>query len=72
MESGLLSIADNGTGNQLVVKVVAGEAGPEIFRWDHETEKLVLWKPGMESILRSAKKSRDNVTKMQQRHLHKN
>jgi len=71
MESGLLSIADNGTGNQLVLKVVSGEAGPEIFRWNHETEKLALWKPGMESILRIAKKERENVTKIHQRHLQK-
>ena len=67
MQSGLLSIADNGTGNQLVLKVVSAEAGSEIFHWDHETEKLTRWKPGIESILRKAKKSRETVSKLQQR-----
>ncbi|MGH8050354.1 MAG: SMI1/KNR4 family protein [Arenimonas sp.] len=67
MESGLISIADNGTGNQLVLKVVSAKAGTEVFRWDHETEKLTSWKPGMKSILRIAKKSREKLAALQQR-----
>lgn len=67
MESGMISIADNGTGNQLVLKVVSAKAGSEVFRWDHETEKLTRWKPGIESILRIAKKSREKIAKLQQR-----
>ena len=67
MESRLISIADNGTGDQLVLKVVSAKAGSEIFRWDHETEKLTRWKPGFESILRIAKKSREDLAKLRQR-----
>jgi hypothetical protein len=66
-ESGLLSIANNGTGNQLVLKIVSAEAGSEIFHWSHETHKLTRWKPSFESILCSAKKSRKNIAELQKR-----
>jgi len=55
MEHALVSIADNGTGNQLVLKVVSGLAGDEVFHWQHDTHKLTRWKPGIDSILASAK-----------------
>lgn len=65
MEHALVSIADNGTGNQLVLKVVSGQAGAEVFHWQHDTRKLTLWKPGIDSILASAKKSREKIAQLQ-------
>lgn len=67
MSQSLVSIADNGTGNQLVLKVVFGQAGATVFRWHHATHKLTVWKPGLVSIKRSAAKSREAVLRLQQR-----
>jgi hypothetical protein len=64
MSQGLVSVADNGTGDQLVLKVVTGQAGQTVFRWHHATNKLAIWKPGLDSIKRSAAKSRENVLKL--------
>ena len=58
MEEGLVSIGDNGTGNQLVLRVTDGHAGEQVFRWHHATHKLTPWKPGIASIQASALKSR--------------
>lgn len=67
MSQGLVSVAANGTGDQLVLKVVSGQAGATVFRWHHATHKLVVWKPGLVSVKRSAAKSREAVLKLQQR-----
>lgn len=67
MTQGLLAIAENGTGNQLVLKVVDGRAGPEIFHWHHETRQLSVWKPGISSIKAEAIKSRENVLRLQEK-----
>ena len=67
MSQSLVSIADNDTGNQLVLKVNSGLAGDIVFHWHHATEKLTIWKPGILSIKASAAKSRDAVIKLQQR-----
>jgi hypothetical protein len=40
MPKGLFKIAADGSGNHLVLKVVDGMAGNEIFRWDHETNQV--------------------------------
>lgn len=66
MEEGLVSIADNGTGNQLVLKVVSGQAQDQVFHWHHETHKLSPWKPGIASIKAIAARSRENVLRLQQ------
>jgi len=67
MAQGLVSIADNGTGNQLVLKLTAGQAGQQIYHWSHETRKLTAWKPGPPAILAAAEKSRAQVVQLQQR-----
>jgi hypothetical protein len=67
MAQGLVSIADNGTGTQLVLKVVSGLAGDTVFRWHHATRGLTVWKPGLVAIKRSAARSREAVLKLQQR-----
>ena len=67
MSQGLVSVADNGTGDQLVLKVVSGEAGQTVFRWHHATNRLTTWKPGLDSIKRSAAVSRENVLKLRER-----
>lgn len=67
MSQGLVSIADNGTGNQLVLKVALGQAEATVFRWHHATHKLAVWNPGLVSIKRSAAKSRQAVLRLQQR-----
>ncbi|MCR6477785.1 SMI1/KNR4 family protein [Variovorax sp. ZS18.2.2] len=66
MTLGLISIASNGTGNQLVLKVEEGQAGAEIFFWQHDTQKLKAWKPGFDSIAGRAAKAREAVQRLQQ------
>jgi hypothetical protein len=61
---GLLTIGDNGTGNQLVLKVEHGVASPEVFHWQHETERLTTWQPGLLSIVESARRSAENVARL--------
>ncbi|MBL8525697.1 MAG: SMI1/KNR4 family protein [Betaproteobacteria bacterium] len=65
MEQGLVSIADNGTGNQLVLKVHDGRASVDAFHWQHDTNALRPWKAGLGSILTSAAKSREKISKLQ-------
>ncbi len=64
---GLLAVADNGTGNHLVMRVVEGKVEPVIRHWHHETGKVTAWKPGMESVLRSARKSAEAMVKIRAR-----
>lgn len=70
MSQGLVAIGDNGTGNQLVLKVVAGRAGADVFHWHHATHKLTPWRPGIGSIKASAARARDTVLKLRQRFRH--
>ncbi|WP_374605038.1 SMI1/KNR4 family protein [Arenimonas sp.] len=67
MAEGLVTIADNGTGNQLVLKVDAGQAGDQVFHWHHETHRLSPWKPGLASIRAAAEKARKQVLEIQAR-----
>ena len=60
-----LAIADNGTGNQLVLKVENGKAGESVYHWNHETGRLRKWQPGIESILKEARRSRISVERLQ-------
>jgi len=66
MSEGLVSIADNGSGNQLVLRVISGQAEATVYHWHHETSKLKLWKPGLASIREVASKSRETVLQLQQ------
>jgi hypothetical protein len=66
MAEGLVSIADNGTGNQLVLKVASGQAGDQVFSWHHQTHKLSRWKPGIAGIAALAAESREAVLRLQQ------
>ena len=61
---GLLALASNGTGNHLVARVVEDHAEPGIFHWHHETERLTHWKPGVESVMRAARKSVESMEKI--------
>ncbi len=56
-----IAIADNGTGNQLILKVDEGQAKEEVYHWQHDTGKLKLWKPGLDAILKVAIASRNAV-----------
>ena len=67
MELGLLTIAENGTGNQLVLRVEGGVALPEVFHWHHATERHTKWAPGLQSIVESAKRSAENVAKLRKK-----
>jgi len=58
---GLITIADNGTGNQLVLRVTDGRAGETLFHWQHDSEKLTPHKPGLDAILRRAGKFRTDM-----------
>lgn len=64
---GLVTIASNGTGNQLVLKVVDGRAGDQVYHWHHETHRLTAWKPGLAAIRAVAAKSREQVLELQAR-----
>lgn len=70
MAEGLVSIADNGTGNQLVLKVVSGRAEAQACHWHHETRRLTPWKPGIACIRAAAARSRENVLKLRERFGH--
>ncbi len=67
MSDNLTAIADNGTGNRLVLKVVDGIAGDEVFYWDHETGRLTSWRPGLQSILETAKRSQAKVLNLRKK-----
>lgn len=67
MKEGLVSIADNGTGNQLVLKVVSGQAGDQVFHWHHETHRISTWKSGLACIAAVAARSRENVLELQRK-----
>ena len=68
MPDNLLAIANNGSGNQLVVKVTDGIAGEKVFHWQHDTGSVKTWKPGAESILESARRSRASVQALIQKY----
>jgi len=53
-----------------VLKVVAGQAGSDVFLWHHDTHKLTPWKPGIASIKAGAAKARDAILKLRQRFRH--
>lgn len=59
-----IAIADNGTGNQLLLKIQGGISEEVVYHWNHESGKLKIWKPGLDSILLSAEKSRLAVEKL--------
>lgn len=63
-----LAIADNGTGNQLLLKFKDGICDDVVYHWNHETGKLKEWKPGLDSILNSAEKSRKSVENIFKKH----
>lgn len=64
MKLGYVSIADNGSGNQLVLKVEEGVALPVVYVWKHDTEKVRIWKPGIAAILASALRSGKRIEKI--------
>lgn len=64
---GLLAVANNGTGNHLVMRIIDGAVEPEIRHWHHETGKLTVWKPGIASVMRSAQKSAETLAAIQAR-----
>ena len=64
---GLLALASNGTGNHLVARVVEGLVEPTIHHWNHETERLTPWKPGLPAVMRSAMKSAAALAKIRAR-----
>lgn len=57
----LVALASNGTGNHLVMRVVDGVAIRDILHWNHETEKLTRWKPGIDAVMRSARTSAERL-----------
>ena len=68
---GLLALAENGTGNHLVARVVDGHVEPKIFHWHHETQRLTHWKPGVSAVMKSAQKSVDALARIRARLAHK-
>ncbi len=71
MPKSLLTIAENGSGNQLVVKVKNNKASETVYHWQHDTGRLKIWKPGIDSILTEAIKSRKQVKDLSQKFLGK-
>lgn len=68
MDEDLLSIADNGTGNQLVLKLKDGRAENIVYKWHHETEELIHWTPGIDAIIQEAVKSKKQVEELREKY----
>jgi len=66
-ELGLITLADNGTGNQLVLRVTDGVAGEQLFHWQHDSEKLKPHKPGLDALVRRAAKLRGEIDALRER-----
>mgnify|MGYP001190376041 FL=1 len=64
---GLLALAENGTGNHLVARVIDDHAEPNILHWHHETQRLTQWKPGVSAVMKSAKNSADKLARIRAR-----
>ena len=60
----VFAIADNGSGNQLVIKHIDGVAENDVYHWHHETGKLKKWKPGLDAILARAIENRESIEKL--------
>lgn len=61
MPAEFLSIAENGTGNQLVLKNEQGILKPEIYVWNHETNRIEKWIRTLEDVLKAAKERIEKI-----------
>ena len=63
MAADFTCIADNSTGNQLVLKKEGEVMSSEILIWDHETNKTRKWSKSFDYILSMAKKRVERIEK---------
>ena len=68
MPADYISIADNGTGNQLVLKKDDGALGPTIYFWDHETNKVRKWTKSFDDVFAEAKRRLEKINAQVSRH----
>jgi hypothetical protein len=63
MATDLVSIAGDGTGNQLVLKKEGATLSPQILVWDHETNKTRPWPKDFDYALSIARKRVERIQK---------
>lgn len=56
MPAEFVSIAEDGCGNYLVLRNENGELQPEIYHWDHETNRVKRWSKSLDDVLEIANK----------------
>jgi wobble nucleotide-excising tRNase len=61
MSNDLVSIAEDGSGNHLVLKKHGGVLLPEIHIWDHETNEVERWSQSLDDILILSKKRVEDI-----------
>ena len=61
MSPELISIAEDGSGNHLVLKKEDTILQPEIYVWDHETNEIERWPESLDDILMLAKRRVENI-----------
>ena len=62
MHDDLISIAAGDTGNQLVLqKTRSGLLSPDVYLWNHETNKIKKWSRSLDFIKEKAQKRIENI-----------
>jgi len=62
MHEDLISIAAGDTGNQLVLqKTRSGLLSPDVYLWNHETNKIKKWSRSLDFIKEKAQKRIENI-----------
>ncbi|CAI8954808.1 putative glucan synthasis protein [Brevibacillus sp. IT-7CA2] len=62
MHDDLISIAAGDTGNQLVLQITSsGLLNPDVYLWNHETNKIKKWNRSLDFIKEKAQKRIENI-----------
>ena len=70
MPDNLISIANNGTGNQLVLTIVDGCLAPDVLVWNHSRNATKSWGKTLDYILKQAEAKIELITKARAKSLH--
>jgi hypothetical protein len=61
-----ICLAQNGTGNQLVLKKSGPTLDLEIYVWDHETNTVLRWSKGLDDLIAAARKRTARIGRQMQ------
>lgn len=61
MADGMICVAGNGTGNQLVLKKSGNSLEEQIYVWNHETNKVKPWTRDLPFLVSSAKRRVEKI-----------